>query len=406
MKVIVIFIASFLLFAVTMSSQLDSAPIKNPVVPNARLGQFSHGTYPSAGIGNGNWTHAGTDLVAPCGSEVFAFADGEVKETIDNKDDRDFRGLGFMVLVEHAATLIGKPFYTLYLHMQETPRVKPRDPVKARETVLGKVGDTGKTIGGCHTHFEIRYFANRYSRWGNIYGRGDQRASKYFQTQWADPLVFFRQYPEGLTLGARQTEKAEVRTLQKEPVADVKGTTRVAATETKVTRSKAADMIRKSRRFREQALAAKLCIGVCPGDLYGWHPLFGGAHATPTDLERALSSLGYIQIREGRRISLTDKGSAAANNWKTTWEGEVRAQPTGIGKARLFTITLGYPELVEVTGIIHEGNTAIGEYTWRWVPNSIGNEIIKVGFNEIIPREINKDTAVFILYDDGWRLAH
>jgi murein DD-endopeptidase MepM/ murein hydrolase activator NlpD len=169
----------------------------NPVITNGSLGEFRHGTFPSPPLGD--FTHVGVDLIAPCGSNVYTFADGRVKDVIDNTNDKDYKTLGYMVLIEHPASLTGKKFYTLYLHMQGPPEVKIGNQVTGGSTVIGKVGDTGKAFG-CHTHFEIRYFPERFSTWGNIYGPGDQRASEYFKQNWGNPLTFFQKYPNGLKI--------------------------------------------------------------------------------------------------------------------------------------------------------------------------------------------------------------
>lgn len=174
----------------------DAEALDNPVVPNGKLGEFGHGTFPSLG----ERTHVGVDIVASCGSDIYAFADGRVKDVISNKNDKIFKALGYMVLIEHPVSVIGKMFYTLYLHMQKPPKVKVGDQVKGGNTVIGKVGDTGEKTQGCNTHFEIRYFPERLSKWGDIYGPGDQRASEYFKQNWEDPIAFFEKYPTGITL--------------------------------------------------------------------------------------------------------------------------------------------------------------------------------------------------------------
>jgi hypothetical protein len=171
--------------------------LPNPVITKGSLGEFRHGTFPSPPLGE--YTHVGVDLVAPCGSDVYSFADGQVKDVIDNTKDKNFDSFGYMVLVEHPASLIGKKFYTLYLHMQDSPDVKIGDQITGGSTVIGKVGDTGIAFG-CHTHFEIRYFPERFSTWGNIYGPGDQRTSEYLKQNWENPLTFFKKYPNGLKL--------------------------------------------------------------------------------------------------------------------------------------------------------------------------------------------------------------
>lgn len=186
--------------------------IPNPVITNGILGWFRHGTFPSPPLGE--FTHVGVDLVAPCGSDIYAFADGRVKDVIDNTNDKNYEALGYMVLIEHPASLIGKKFYTLYLHMKDPPEVKIGNQVNGGSTVIGKIGDSGKTLGGCHTHFEIRYFPERFSTWGNIYGPGDQRASDYFKQNWGNPLTFFKKHPNGIKLaksseGENNTVKVE-----------------------------------------------------------------------------------------------------------------------------------------------------------------------------------------------------
>jgi hypothetical protein len=173
--------------------------LPNPVITNGSLGEFRHGTFPSPPLGE--FTHVGVDLIAPCGSDIYSFADGQVKDVIDNTNDKNYSTLGYMILIEHPASLIGKNFYTLYLHMQSPPEVKMGDPVSGGNTVIGKVGDSGNTVGsGCHTHFEIRYSPGRFSEWNNIYGPGDKRSSEYFKQNWENPLTFFKKYPTGLKL--------------------------------------------------------------------------------------------------------------------------------------------------------------------------------------------------------------
>ena len=171
----------------------DVSAVENYVVPNGKLGEFRHGTFPSPPIGD--FTHVGVDIVAPCGSDIYAFSDGKVKDIIDSTNDKNFNTLGYMVLIEHPASLIDRKFYTLYLHMQRPPEVKIGNQVTGGRTVIGNVGSSGKTLGGCHTHFEIRYFPERFSAWGNIYCPDDQRYSEYFKQNWEDPLTFFRKYP-------------------------------------------------------------------------------------------------------------------------------------------------------------------------------------------------------------------
>ena len=182
--------------------------ISNPVVPNACLGEFRHGTLVTkdqqdalvlaASSATPVLTHPGVDLVAECGSPIQAFADGVVADVIDKDNDPDFKYLGYMVLLDHSTVQEsgkGKQTYTIYLHMEHPPKVKLGESVKGGSE-LGWVGKTG-AAWGCHTHFEIRHFQGRYLRnpaWNspfNIYGRGDQRGSTVFQQSWDNPERVF-----------------------------------------------------------------------------------------------------------------------------------------------------------------------------------------------------------------------
>lgn len=177
----------------------------------ARLGSFRHGTLVTKRAGElvlaspadrDLLTHPGVDLAVPCGAGAYALADGWVEDVIDSQNDRDFRALGFMVMVRHVKPIKARPTYTLYLHLQEAPPVKRGDPVKGSGpllgTRLGSVGDTG-VANGCHVHLEIRHFPSRYltdSRWrepGNIYGKGNQNSTRTFLDNWEDPLRFLGQ---------------------------------------------------------------------------------------------------------------------------------------------------------------------------------------------------------------------
>ncbi len=153
------------------------------VVPGGRVGQYRHGTYPS----NGNRTHVGVDIVAPCGTPVLAFEHGTVIDRIASRSDPDFTSLGYMVILEHATSVVGRVFYSLHLHLQSPPVLAE---TVARGEELGRVGATGRATG-CHLHLEVRYFPDRVSHlWRNIYGPGDQRTARHFRENWEDPVSF------------------------------------------------------------------------------------------------------------------------------------------------------------------------------------------------------------------------
>ena len=150
-----------------LSSVCKLSEFANSVVPGACLGQFQHGTLVRK-IGSGKdeelgsatgssgtlLTHPGTDLVAACGSPIYALADGVVVDIISDSSDPDFRYLGYMVRLKHAATSTGLPLpaiqmvesESVYLHMQGPPSVQVGSVV-LEHSPLGKVGRTGRLHG-------------------------------------------------------------------------------------------------------------------------------------------------------------------------------------------------------------------------------------------------------------------
>jgi len=174
----------------TLGSSSTCQGFVNSVVPGACLGQFKHGTLVIK-IGSGAnevlelasgssgvvLTHPGVDLVADCGSPIYALADGVVVDTIADSSDPDFPYLGYMVRLKHAATSTGLPLpaiqmvetETVYLHMQDPPSVQVGSVV-LEHSPLGKVGLTG-AAWGCHTHFEVRHLPGRLS-WFSKFGQG------------------------------------------------------------------------------------------------------------------------------------------------------------------------------------------------------------------------------------------
>lgn len=102
-----------------------------------------------------NWgqKHAvnGTDISAPCGSEVYAANSGIVVESRDGWNN----GYGNYIIIKHY-----NGSYSLYGHLNLRV-VEIGEEVKKGQ-LIGYVGNTGYVIGknGCHLHFEIRGAAN------------------------------------------------------------------------------------------------------------------------------------------------------------------------------------------------------------------------------------------------------
>jgi hypothetical protein len=185
------------------------------VCPSGKVGEFRHGTkctgyYDESGlvdiqsagrptskeyVRTKSLIHAGVDLVAPEGSDVFPIADGTVDDVISSDKDPNFGALGYMLLIQHKVTAADKPTYSLYLHLREKPSVGVGEAVIAGKTVLGKVGTTGSAFGP-NLHVEVRHFGGRFSEaWKNIYGveRPSNEATfneAGFAQHWSDPEKF------------------------------------------------------------------------------------------------------------------------------------------------------------------------------------------------------------------------
>lgn len=89
--------------------------------------------------------HDGVDFSAPRGTEVYASADGKVEETLI--DYRRNQSYGRYVIIDHG---LGKK--TRYAHLQSV-LVKVGQKIN-RNTIIGTVGDTGKSTGP-HLHYEV-----------------------------------------------------------------------------------------------------------------------------------------------------------------------------------------------------------------------------------------------------------
>lgn len=177
-------------------------PALHPVVPGGTIGQFQHGTLvtklPSGSLvaaptpQDATHTHAGVDIVADCGSPIYALADGAVFDLIVSEQDSDHQSLGYAVIVKHTAGSAAQDTYSAYFHMNEPPHVRQGDQVVGGQTQLAVVGKTGVATG-CHLHLEVRHFDSRFlqdPQWNqpwNIYGLGNKTSSPLFLEKWENP---------------------------------------------------------------------------------------------------------------------------------------------------------------------------------------------------------------------------
>jgi murein DD-endopeptidase MepM/ murein hydrolase activator NlpD len=192
----------------------ERKPSLSAVCPKGRLGEFRYGTrvvgyYDDDQIVDiqveGRKTtqeyqttkqlmHAGVDMAAPEGSDLYPIASGVVTDAVSDKSDRNFRGMGYLVIVKHDAAVGGRDAYSIYLHMKDKPSVSIGDKVIAGTTRLGFVGQTGRAFGP-HVHLEVRRFPERlFPGWQNIYGivtptRTMETIQQQFAENWIDPTT-------------------------------------------------------------------------------------------------------------------------------------------------------------------------------------------------------------------------
>jgi hypothetical protein len=153
-----------------------------------------------------------------------------------------------------------------------------------------------------------------------------------------------------------------------------------------LTRRLAADLIATSATFRSQQ-QFQLRIGVVANKDY--------------------LSPDYLALRHHGWISATISPCPPALAPLPCWD--VILTPSGVdtfqsllapgdaGK-QSFSIPAARRELIAITGIAKQGNTADVEFTWRWIPL---NEVGAVFYS----RDAHYGSTVgFRCYDDGWRL--
>jgi len=187
-----------------------------PYLPKGSLGEFRHGSlctaFYSAFVGEkktlvdiqlrGNPTkrgysakrnliHAGIDILPyHPNSVVSAVTNGIVHDIIDSKQDKDFRTLGYMVIIKHKIQTDEKDTYSIYLHLKNPPEAKKNERIFTGQ-IIGIIGNTGASFGP-HLHLEIRHFPERfYPGWGNIYGEEKTANEDDFKSNWVRPQDFF-----------------------------------------------------------------------------------------------------------------------------------------------------------------------------------------------------------------------
>jgi hypothetical protein len=115
---------------------------------------------------------------------------------------------------------------------------------------------------------------------------------------------------------------------------------------------------------------------------------------------RTLKALDLIEIKAGSSplattVSLTERGKEASEQW------EWRRSTTGDGVRTwdVWEIPVATRDLVQVSppqsGV---PDTAVVEFSWKWVPNPLGEKLT-------IPTKTVKSSGSFIKDANGWRLV-
>lgn len=123
-------------------TRLEHTPSIRPVMGGRVISIFGKRKDPFTGSIR---MHEGIDIAAARGTDIYATADGTVSEAITRYQPNS--GYGQMVLIDH-----GYGIQTRYGHLSKI-LVKPGQKI-TRYTVIGRVGDTGRSTGP-HLHYEV-----------------------------------------------------------------------------------------------------------------------------------------------------------------------------------------------------------------------------------------------------------
>lgn len=108
------------------------------------------------GLGDSGY-HQGVDLLASCGTPLFAAAGGVVRVSQES-----FGGYGVAVTIDHVIN--GQRVSTLYGHMTYGSRVVQSGETVAPGQLIGVVGSTGSSTA-CHLHFEVHVNGSVVDPW-------------------------------------------------------------------------------------------------------------------------------------------------------------------------------------------------------------------------------------------------
>lgn len=161
---------------------------------------------------------------------------------------------------------------------------------------------------------------------------------------------------------------------------------------------------------RDRAASLISSAGAFHASLYDDVPQWGSGPCSDYPKLLALRNLGLLQVTENTgpprsyseqmlgggpkscSATFTPEGRRDSAAWRSE---DMLFQP-------IWSIPIATRQLIQVSGVSQpQGSVeAVATFTWRWVPNRVGQALGGVD------TRIYSSNAVFRLYDDGWRLEN
>jgi murein DD-endopeptidase MepM/ murein hydrolase activator NlpD len=133
------------MLALQKNEMIASIPSIQPLnISNPRVHVSALYGFRSDPIDHSKRMHDGIDFAGPVGMSIYATGNGRVITALYN-----FNGYGNNVVIDH-----GFGYKTRYAHLNRI--LVHEGDVVTRGTVIGYLGDTGKSTGP-HLHYEVRH---------------------------------------------------------------------------------------------------------------------------------------------------------------------------------------------------------------------------------------------------------
>lgn len=160
-----------------------------------------------------------------------------------------------------------------------------------------------------------------------------------------------------------------------------------------LTRSEAADLIKKTELVNNSTLTVQFSVGRIPAgcinDKNALELVSQAGLVKTTVIEPGIGDPRFVVMGRIIEVALTPKGVEQSHLWVKS--------PGPYGCNYAWTITTMKSEFVSVTGISTSLPTAVIEYQWRWVPTESGKQL------GMKPSQPQTQSQRFQLFDNGWR---